>query len=130
MTANISLIESVVYVTCDIPEEYSDISCVLVYREYGNKTLVVEEYSNNDEFSIHIPVNKSGGIYTFAVFGKNGSIIDEMPTTTVTYMVNAPMATLSPTTSMPHPTVAGPGMYLIMILLSDCYSIYGIMLST
>ena len=129
MTANISLIESVVYVTCDIPEEYSDIlSCVLVYREDGNKTLVVEEYSNNDEFPIHIPVNKSGGIYTFAVFGKNGSIIDEMPTTTVTCMVNAPMATLSPTTSMPHPTVAGPGMYLMMILLSDC--IYGIMLST
>ena len=49
-------------------------SCVLVYQEYGSKTLEVAEYPQNSVF----PVALTFKLYTFAVFGKNGSDIVQL----------------------------------------------------
>ena len=52
----------------------------MVYREYGNKTLVVEEYSQNSVFPVYFTVDhRNETKYTLAVFGKNGSDIDKKP---------------------------------------------------
>ncbi|CAI7992188.1 hypothetical protein GBAR_LOCUS937, partial [Geodia barretti] len=46
---NVSLVinDPVVQIRCEFKEGIEGASCVLVYREYGNKTLVVEEYPQN-----------------------------------------------------------------------------------
>ncbi|CAI7992172.1 hypothetical protein GBAR_LOCUS937, partial [Geodia barretti] len=68
-----------VKVNCKFKEGIEGASCVLVYREYGNKTLVVEEYPQNTVFPVTLTVGGDLEKYTFAIFGKNGSRVDERP---------------------------------------------------
>ncbi|CAI8033355.1 hypothetical protein GBAR_LOCUS18816, partial [Geodia barretti] len=76
---NVSLVvkDSVVQIRCEFKEGIEGASCVLVYREYGNKTLVVEEYPQNTVFPVTLTVD--GDQYTFAVFGKSSFDLDERP---------------------------------------------------
>ena len=79
--ANVQFEESnLVKVECYFKDGIEDASCVLVYREYGNKTLVVEEYQQNSTlFPVNVTVDDTNIYYTFAVFGKSGSVMDESP---------------------------------------------------
>ena len=78
--ASISISGSTVQITCELSEDYPESSCVLVYREYGNTTLVVEEYTRNKPSDDIIVLDKSDRAYTFAIFGKNGHVgIDPKP---------------------------------------------------
>ena len=76
--ASIVVSGSVVWIGCEFKEGIEGASCVLVYREYGNETLVVVEYPQN---STVFPVTLSvgGQYYTFAIFGKHGSDLEERP---------------------------------------------------
>lgn len=56
-----------------------DVSCVLVYREYDNQTIVVEEYTNNTVFPVALAINDTENC-TYAIFGKIGLELDERPT--------------------------------------------------
>ena len=73
-------------VTCEFSEDYPESSCLLVYREYGKTTLVVEQYGRNDEFPVTISISKADSYYTFGVFGKNAETIDSKPVTLYQYM--------------------------------------------
>ena len=64
--------------TCEFKESIEGASCALVYREYGNETLVVVEYPQNTDFPVTLTVG-SGQNYTFAIFGKHGSDLEERP---------------------------------------------------
>ena len=75
----IYLNELVVIISCEFKEGIERASCVLVYREYGNKTLVVKEYPQNTVFPVTLTVDGDPENYTFAIFGKRGSDIDERP---------------------------------------------------
>jgi hypothetical protein len=70
---------SAVTIRCEFKEGIEGASCVLVYREYGNKTLVVEEYPQNTVFPVTMTVDGDLENYTFAIFGKGGSSFDERP---------------------------------------------------
>ena len=70
---------NLVKVECFFKNGIEDASCVLVYREYRNKTLVVKEYSQNSMFPMNVTVDGTTNNYTFALFGKNGSVMDERP---------------------------------------------------
>ena len=69
---------SQVTLRCEFADEYPDASCVLVYREYNNLYLILKEYGRSTEFPVTIPV-KDAEKYTFAVFGKNGKKIENVP---------------------------------------------------
>ena len=86
-------------VTCEFKEGIEGASCVLVYREYGNKTLVVEEYPQNTVFPVTLTVDGDLEKYTFAIFGRNNSDIDGRPI--VTKKLFASRSTSSPSTSSP-----------------------------
>ena len=79
--ASVQFIElNLVKVDCCFNDSIENASCVLVYREYGNQTLVVEEYQqNNTIFPVNVIVDGTNNNYTFAVFGKNGFVMDERP---------------------------------------------------
>ena len=62
---------------CIFNDIAGDVSCVLVYREYGNTTITVRELSKNEE-TLSISLSDPDK-YTFAVFGKSGSDIDQRP---------------------------------------------------
>ena len=69
-----------VKIWCAFKEGIKGASCVVVYREYGNKTLVVKEYFQNSIFPVYFTVNHPNETkYTLAVFGKNGFDIDKNP---------------------------------------------------
>ena len=71
-------------IDCTFAAVYLDASCVLVYREYDNPTLnVITYYKQNTSFPVSITIdNPEGKIYTFAIFGRDGSTnIDRMPLT-------------------------------------------------
>ncbi|CAI8047490.1 hypothetical protein GBAR_LOCUS26247, partial [Geodia barretti] len=70
----------VVQMRCGFKEGIEGASCVLVYREHGNKTLVVEEYPLNTVFPVILTVD--GDQYTFAVFGKSSFDLEERPIVT------------------------------------------------
>lgn len=54
-------------------------SCVLIYRQYGNETLVVEEYPKNTTvFPVTFPVSVLKN-YTLTIFGKTSHGFDEEP---------------------------------------------------
>ena len=67
-----------VFITCQFNNVYSESSCVLVYREYGNTTLTVIEYPHSTEFPVNVTVDNPQR-YTFAVFGKSGTDIESEP---------------------------------------------------
>ena len=66
---------SEVQIECKFKERIYGASCVLVYREYGNKTLVVKEYPQHTHFPLSLDDDQ--GNYTFTIFGKRGSDIDQ-----------------------------------------------------
>ena len=71
-------------IDCEFGTESLEASCVLVYREYDNPTLnVITYYKQNTSFPVSITIdNPEGKIYTFAIFGRDGSTnIDRMPLT-------------------------------------------------
>ena len=67
-------------VTCVFHEalyEAKDLSCVVVGREDGNKTLlVIVAHSTASSFPVILDDNTN---YTFGIFGKNTTYIDEIP---------------------------------------------------
>ena len=67
-------------VRCEFKDGVEDVSCVLVYREYGNETILHKEFPRGTEFPAPVDVADPGK-YTFAIFGKNSSNIDEQPFT-------------------------------------------------
>ena len=73
-SASIYLDGSEVKVEC-VFEDEEGVSCVLVYREYGNETISVKEYH---KFPMSVDVGDPDK-YSFAVFGKSGNTIDERP---------------------------------------------------
>ena len=67
-----------VTIVCEF-DDTQDLSCVLVGREYGNKTLLLVENIIN---TIDIPIDKNG-TYTFSIFVMDGKhIISEEPVVT------------------------------------------------
>ena len=85
-------------ITCEFKEGIEGASCVLVYREYGNKTLVVEEYPKNAVFPKTLTVDGDLERYTFAIFGKDGSSFDERPIIARRVNVTETTKTTTPTT--------------------------------
>ena len=88
-------------------------SCVLVYREYDNSTLIMRPfYKSNTSFPVSITIdNPEGKNYTFAIFGRDGSTnIDRIPLTSTRVMfettdptsmiVPTPSETITPTHGM------------------------------
>ena len=106
-SASISISGSSVQITCEFSDDYPAASCVLVYREYGNTTLVVEEYTRNNKPPENIVLDNPNGSYTFAIFGKNGNVrFDPEPVATKRYMHMATGATTTeePSQTIPHPS--------------------------
>ena len=94
---------SAVFVTCEFKEGIEGASCVLVYREYGNETLVVVEYPQNSTvFPVTLTVDGGLENYTFAVFGKHGPYLEERPIVMrhVQVIRTTPTATPSPPTAV------------------------------
>ena len=86
-TASVLPVEksNLVKVDCHFKDGIENASCVLVYREYGNQTLVLKEYQQNSTiFPESVIVYGTNNNYTFALFGKNGSVMDERPLIAVT----------------------------------------------
>ena len=94
--------DPVVQIRCEFKEGIEGASCVLVYREHGNKTLVVEEYPQNTVFPVTLTVG--GDQYTFAVFGKSSFDLEERP------IVTAVKITRTSTTT-PQTEVTTSGMF-------------------
>lgn len=77
--ANISINGSNIMITCDFLDSSPQSLCVLVYREYDAKTLIVEEYSRDNMPDI-ITLDRPDRNHTFAIFKKNVSAnIDPTP---------------------------------------------------
>ena len=70
--AELSISGSEVTIRCEFTDAYPEASCVLVYREYNDPYLTVEEYDRSTEFPVTISVDNPER-YTFAVFGKSGT---------------------------------------------------------
>ena len=77
--ASIFLSGSEVKVVCEFIDNDMDVSCVVVYRKYGSDSIQWVEYPMNTDFPVTVAIDKNPGSYTFAVFGKKGSDIEEMP---------------------------------------------------
>ena len=90
-----------VLLVCEFKDDIEGASCVMVYREYGNKTLLVKEYPQTTVFPVPLTINHNK-IYTFGVFGKNGFDIDERPMVTKQFQLRR-------TVSPPLPTSATTG---------------------
>ena len=112
--ASIVVTGSVVWIGCEFKEGIEGASCALVYREYGNETLVVEGYSQNSTvFPVTLTVG-SGQYYTFAIFGKHGSDLEERPIV----MRHVQVTRTTPTATPPPPTaVTNSGIFLAPKLL-------------
>ena len=98
------LSSSEVQIECD---DIDGFSCVLVYREYDNKTLVVKEYPQNTVFPVTLTVDGDPENYTFAIFGKRGSnerpIVEgrvRIPTTPSTSPTRTPSGIVATVTSL------------------------------
>ena len=87
-------------------------SCVLVYQEYGSKTLEVAEYPQNSVFPAALTVDPNK-LYTFALFGKNGSDIVQLYIT----------AQLQLYTSMAHTAHTITICYRFVMLVARVYNV-------
>ena len=99
-------------IDCTFGTESLEASCVLVYREYDNPILnMMTYYKQNTSFPVSITIdNTEGKIYTFAIFGRDGSTdIDRLPltrtrvefeTTETTSVIPTPSETVTPTHGM------------------------------
>ena len=93
-------------VTCLFKGDIEGASCVLVYREYSNKTLLVVEYPPSTVFPVTVTVDRLG-VYTFAIFGKSSSYFDKTPVKTKKMQVNVATPSSPPSLS----TVSPPGIF-------------------
>ena len=96
-------------IDCTFASVYLNASCVLVYREYDNPILnVITYYKHNTSFPVSITIDNPGKIYSFAIFGRDGSNnIDRLPLTstrvmfetteTTSVIVSPPTETVTPT---------------------------------
>ena len=110
----LSISGSEVNVTCEFEDDYPEASCVLVYREYNDPYLTVEEYDRSTEFPVTISVDNTER-YTFAVFGKNGTDgIEVEPVITmknedhVIYPPPLPPSPMALSTTMPSSPSSSP----------------------
>jgi hypothetical protein len=77
--ASLRLIGSVVITTCDFQKKIKSSSCILVYRQYGNETIgIVEYHQETTAFPVRLTLPVICN-YTFAVYGKNNTHLDERP---------------------------------------------------
>ena len=100
-------------VMCQFGEEIQEASCVLVYREYGDETLVVVEYPQNSTvFPVTVTVDHPGD-YTFAIFGKRSFEFDQKPMETRRMQVNGATPSSPPSSppSTPSTSVPPPGIF-------------------
>ena len=105
---------SAVLVTCEFKEGIEGASCVLVYREYGDEKLVVVEYPQNTDFPVILTVDGGLENYTFAILGKHGSALDQIPIV----MRHVQVIRTTPTATPPPPTaVTNSGIFLAPKLL-------------
>ena len=82
---SISQIGSTVRVEChEDDSDEKNTSYVLVYRAYGNSTLSVTTYNK----TISVNTTLESGNYTFAIFRRNDSDIDEKPLITQLIVVD------------------------------------------
>ena len=78
--AAIDLDASPVKIECEFKDGVEDAACVLVYRECGNESIMVKEYPQRKTvFPVTVTVDDEIENYTFAIFGKNVSNVDEWP---------------------------------------------------
>ena len=112
-SATITVMGLTVIVDCTFAAAYLDASCVLVYREYDNPTLnVITYYKHNTSFPVSLTIDNLEKIYTFAIFGRDGTTnIDRLPLTSTRAMfettktTNSVIPTPTETTSViPTPT--------------------------
>ena len=95
--------DPVVQIRCEFKEGIEGASCVLVYREYGNKTLVVEEYPQNTVFPVTLTIDDDQ--YTFAVFGESSFDLEERP------IVTRAVKITRTSTTTPRTEVTTSGMF-------------------
>ena len=69
---------STIEIDCEFSETYPQASCVLVYREYDSPLLTVVDIPQLLHFPVSITVDSPEN-YTFALFGKNGALMEEKP---------------------------------------------------
>lgn len=102
-------------IKCEFLNCSSSVDCVLVYREYGNKTLGVKRYSCSIEFPVTVSIDKPNRYYTFAIFGININTTDQEPITTYMYMYVDNETTDTPMSSPP-----APGKYTCIYTFFEC----------
>ena len=69
---------STIEIDCEFSETYPQASCVLVYREYDSPPLTVVDIPQLFVFPVSITVDSPEN-YTFALFGKDGAVMDGRP---------------------------------------------------
>jgi hypothetical protein len=94
---------SEVQIECMLKDDIVGASCVLVYRECGNNTIVVKEYPQNTVFPVPVTVDGDLENYTFAIFGRNSSYFDERPILTTRLEVTR----ATTPSQVPSVTIAG-----------------------
>ena len=123
-SATITASESEVIIDCTFAAVYLEASCVLVYREYDNPTLnVITYYKQNTSFPVSITIdNPEAKIYTFAIFGRDGSTnIDRIPLTSTRVEFETTEATTSMIVPTPSETVTPThGMSLTSYMYGNC----------
>ena len=97
-----------VQIECEFKEGIERASCVVVFRDDGNKTLIVKEYPQNTVFPITLTVDGDPKNYTFAIFGKRGTVIDERP------IVEGRVSFIPRKTTLTSPTTTPSGMCGLM----------------
>ena len=95
--ASVLINKSMVKVECQFKDGIAGAFCVLVYRQFGNKVLVLEKYSNKHVFPVTIAINNDPGNYSFALFGMNSSDWDERPIVEGKVQIIEKSSSLSPT---------------------------------
>ena len=98
--ASVNISKSTVRITCVFKDGTEGASCVLVYRQYGKKTLFGKEYPQNTSFPVTVIVDDPEN-YTFAIFGKNSSNFDTRPIIDVKSQVITGESSSSPFTIAP-----------------------------
>ncbi|CAI8038995.1 hypothetical protein GBAR_LOCUS21703, partial [Geodia barretti] len=115
--ASLRLIGSVVITTCDFQKDSKNSSCILVYRQYGNETIgIVEYHQDTTSFPVRLTVPAVLCNYTFAVYGKNNTDLDERPI--VTKRQKCGDSESSAENSRPYITVLGVSGGIILIELA------------
>ena len=124
-SATIAVNGSEVIIDCTFAAVYLEASCVLVYREYDNPILnVITYYKQNTSFPVSITIdNPEGKIYTFAIFGRDGSTnIDRIPLTRtrVEFETTDPTSMIVPTPSETVTPTHGMSLHRLCVWQLHC----------